>query len=255
MSFKFNFSANTGYLWKELPFLDRLAMAKKYDFETVEFHDEPYKENIKKLQLVLSELDLKVNGINIRMGETFGCAAISEYSEKYQHDINEAIKVAIELKVPAIHVMSGITTADDANKTFISSLEYALENSTQTILIEPVCNEQLPGYFLRTIEQASEILKIINHPRLKILFDCYHVYKESGDLMDAFAKNVDCIGHVQISAAETRAEPLPGKLNYSKILPQMQRLGYKGAFGCEYRPLAKTEDGLAWRDSFRRDVT
>ena len=120
MSFKFNFSANTGYLWKELPFLERLAMAKKYDFETVEFHDEPYKENIKKLQLVLSELDLKVNGINIRMGETFGCAAISKYSEKYQHDINEAIKVAIELKVPAIHVMSGITTADDANKTFIS---------------------------------------------------------------------------------------------------------------------------------------
>ena len=48
MSFKFNFSANTGYLWKELPFLERLAMAKKYDFETVEFHDEPYKENIKK---------------------------------------------------------------------------------------------------------------------------------------------------------------------------------------------------------------
>ena len=47
MSFKFNFSANTGYLWKELPFLERLAMAKKYDFETVEFHDEPYKENIK----------------------------------------------------------------------------------------------------------------------------------------------------------------------------------------------------------------
>ena len=42
------------------------------------------------------------------MGETFGCAAISEYSEKYQRDINEAIKVAIELKVPAIHVMSGI---------------------------------------------------------------------------------------------------------------------------------------------------
>ena len=113
----------------------------------------------------------------------------------------------------------------------------------------------MPGYFLRTIEQASEILKIINHPRLKILFDCYHVYTESGDLMDAFAKDVDRIGHVQISAAEKRAEPLPGKLNYSKILPQMQKLGYRGAFGCEYRPLAKTEDGLAWRDNFLRDTT
>ena len=158
MSFKYNFSANTGYLWKELPFLDRLAMAKKYDFESVEFHDEPYKENIKKLKLVLSELDLKVNGINIRMGETFGCAAISEYSEKYQHDINEAIKVAIELKVPAIHVMSGITAADDANKTFISSLEYALENSTQTILIEPVCKEPVSYTHLRAPETDSYLV-------------------------------------------------------------------------------------------------
>jgi len=34
----------------------------------------------------------------------------------------------------------------------------------------------------------------------------------------------------------------------------MEALGYKGAFGCEYRPHATTEDGLAWRDNFRRDT-
>ena len=72
--------------------------------------------------------------------------------------------------------------------------------------------------------------------------------------MDAFAKHVSNIGHVQISAAENRAEPHPGILNYSKILPQMEALGYEGAFGCEYRPQATTEDGLAWRDNFRRDT-
>ena len=63
-----------------------------------------------------------------------------------------------------------------------------------------------------------------------------------------------CIGHIQISAAENRAEPHPGILNYSEILPQMEALGYKGAFGCEYRPHATTENGLAWRDNFRRDT-
>jgi hydroxypyruvate isomerase len=200
------------------------------------------------------KLDLPVNGMNVRMGETFGCAAISKDSKKYEHDLNDAVKIAMKLKIPTIHVMSGITTADDAGKTLISSLEYALENSTQIILIEPVCNEQLPGYFLRTIEQAAEIIRIINHPRLKILFDCYHVYKESENLMDAFAKNVESIGHVQISAAENRAEPVPGHFDYSTILPQMETLGYNGAFGCEYRPSAKTEDGLTWRNDFRRDA-
>jgi len=255
MSYNYNFSANTGYLWKELPFLNRLSMAKKYGFETIEFHDEPHKENLKELHSILSKLDLPVNGMNVRMGETFGCAALSKHSDKFRNDIDDAVEIATALNIPSIHVMSGITKADDANETFVASLNYALENSTQIILIEPVCNEQLSGYFLRTIEQAAEILKTINHPRLKILFDCYHVYKESENLMDAFAKHVSNIGHVQISAAENRAEPLPGKLNYSKILPQMQKLGYSGAFGCEYRPLTKTEDGLAWRDNFRRDAT
>ena len=254
MNFTHNFSANTGYLWKELSFIDRLAIAKKYGCASLEFHDEPHYENLTELQSILSKLELPVNGMNVRMGETFGCAALSEYNEKYLNDINDAVEIATALNIPAIHVMSGITNADDANETFISSIIYALENSTQIILIEPVCNEQLPGYFLKTIEQAAGILKTINHPRLKILFDCYHIYKESENLMDAFAKHVSNIGHIQISAAENRAEPHPGILNYSKILPQMEALGYKGAFGCEYRPHTTTEDGLAWRDNFRRDT-
>ena len=177
MNFTHNFSANTGYLWKELSFIDRLAIAKKYGFESLEFHDEPHYENLTELQSILSKLELPVNGMNVRMGETFGCAALSEYNEKYLNDINDAVEIATALNIPAIHVMSGITNAGDANETFISSLIYALENSTQIILIEPVCNEQLPGYFLKTIEQAARILKTINHPRLKILFDCYHIYK------------------------------------------------------------------------------
>ena len=102
MSFKYNFSANTGYLWKELPFLERLAMAKKYDFETVEFHDEPYKENIKKLQLVLSELDLKVNGINIRMGEKRNVKDLSK------------ITLRIGVKTCGVHfiILGGILSGD-----------------------------------------------------------------------------------------------------------------------------------------------
>ena len=110
--------------------------------------------------------------------------------------------------------------------------------------------DRLSGYFLRTIEQAAAIIDKIDHPRLKIMFDCYHIYKESGDLVKNFADHADKIGHVQIAAAENRAEPFPGALNYSDILPEFKRLGYQGAFGCEYRPSGSTEGGLGWRDPF-----
>ena len=247
----FNFSANTGYLWKELPFIDRLKMAKHHAFSSLEFHDEPHKENLAGLKNLLSEIELNVNGMNARMGDTFGCAAIPDQSDKARNEIKEAITIAEDLGAKALHILSGVTEYNKTSiSTYISNLNFALDNSKISILIEPVCEEQLSGYFLRTIDQAAAIIDKIDHPRLKIMFDCYHIYKESGDLVKNFADHADKIGHVQIAAAENRAEPFPGALNYSDILPEFKRLGYQGAFGCEYRPSGSTEGGLGWRDLF-----
>ena len=247
----FNFSANTGYLWKELPFIDRIKMAKRHAFCSLEFHDEPHKENLAGLKNLLSEIELNVNGMNARMGDTFGCAAIPDQSDKARNEIKEAITIAEDLGAKALHILSGVTEYNKTSiSTYISNLKFALDNSKISILIEPVCEEQLSGYFLRTIDQAAAIIDKIDHPRLKIMFDCYHIYKESGDLVKNFADHADKIGHVQIAAAENRAEPFPGALNYSDILPEFKRLGYQGAFGCEYRPSGPTEGGLGWRDPF-----
>ena len=248
---EFNFSANTGYLWKELPFIDRIKMAKVHTFNSLEFHDEPHEVNLAELKKLLSDSELNVNGMNVRMGDTFGCAAIPDQSDKAQNEIKDAITIAEDLGAKALHILSGVTKHNQNSiNTFISNLKFALDNSKILILIEPVCEEQLPGYFLRTIDQAAAIIDTIDHPRLKIMFDCYHIYKESGDLVKNFADHANKIGHVQIAAAENRAEPFPGALNYSDILPEFKRLGYQGAFGCEYRPSGSTEGGLGWRDPF-----
>ena len=226
-------------------------MAKRHAFCSLEFHDEPHKENLAGLKNLLSEIELNVNGMNARMGDTFGCAAIPDQSDKARNEIKDAITIAEDLGAKALHILSGVTEYNQTSiNTFISNLKFALDNSKISILIEPVCEEQLSGYFLRTIDQAAAIIDKIDHPRLKIMFDCYHIYKESGDLVKNFADHADKIGHVQIAAAENRAEPFPGALNYSDILPEFKRLGYQGAFGCEYRPSGSTEGGLGWRDPF-----
>ena len=105
----FNFSANTGYLWKELPFIDRIKMAKRHAFNSLEFHDEAHKENLNELKSLLSETELNVNGMNVRMGDTFGCAAIPDQSEKAKNEIKEAIKIAEDLGAKALHILSGVT--------------------------------------------------------------------------------------------------------------------------------------------------
>ena len=201
----FNFSANTGYLWKELPFLDRIRNAKKHGFHSVELHDEAHFEDLGDLKSLLKEVGLPVNSMNIRMGPSFGCAAIPDRQHIAQQDIREAARLAQEIGSKALHILSGFSEqTPEAFETFVENLEYALDHSTLTIVIEPVCEEQLPGYFLRTLEQAGQVLDAINNPRLKIMFDCYHVFIQSGDLLEHFSRYVDKIGHIQIAGRAAR---------------------------------------------------
>ena len=248
------FSANTGYLWTDHPFLDRIKLAKLHGFHSVEFHDEPHFEDLGTLKKALSELALPVNSMNVYMGDSFGCAAMPERMTMAQKEIKEALRIAEDIGAKALHILAGIGPhTPEGFATFVSNLKYALEHSHLSIVIEPVCEEQLPGYFLSTLDQASTVLKEITNPRLKILFDCYHVFTQSGDVLKNFAAHSDRIGHVQIAAAEARAEPFPGELDYSFLLPRFQALGYDGAFGCEYRPKSITEAGLSWRDQFSKE--
>ena len=244
------FSANTGYLWQDRTFLDRIRLAKLYGFHSIEFHDEALKEDRVELKEVLSETELRVNSLNIRVGKTFGCAAIPDQADQAKQDIDQAIQIAEDIGSSAVHILAGITDEPRAGDAYRSALQYALKGTKLMVLIEPVCNEQLPGFYLRTIDQAGQVLTDVNHPNLKIMFDCYHIFHESGELEANFAAYAKQIGHVQIAAAEDRAEPFFGVIDYKNLLPQFQKMGYSGAFGCEYRPRGKTDVGLSWRSVF-----
>jgi hydroxypyruvate isomerase len=77
-------------------------------------------------------------------------------------------------------------------------------------------------------------------------FDFYHVQIEGGDLTTRFACHHAVIGHVQVAAVPSRAEPDEGEVNYPAIFDMLDRSGYAGFVGCEYRPRQRTEEGLGW---------
>ena len=240
------FSANTGFLWPELPFLDRIRAAARAGFDAVEFHDEAQNADPKALREVLIETGLSVCGLNVRMGPTAGCAAIPGCEIQARADIDAAIAMAELVDAGAIHVLSGNTDAPGAAATLVTNLRYALAQTSRTILIEPICRAANPAYFLHDLDQATAILAQIDHPRLKILFDCFHIETEHGDSAARFAAVVQQVGHVQIASVPGRNEPGTGTLDYRLLLPAMRMAGYEGAFGAEYRPLSQTDDGLGW---------
>ncbi|HHI82141.1 MAG TPA: isomerase, partial [Rhizobiales bacterium] len=230
------FSANTGFLWKELPFLERIRHAAATGFDALEFHDEAQDADRSALRAALAEAGLPVLGLNCAMRETAGCAAMAGQEAQARRDIIAAAQTASDIEALAIHVLSGKAGGRDARARYLSALEFALENTPQIILIEPISPSKIPGYFLTTIEQAAGIIRDIGSPRLKIMFDCFHIMAESGAVVQPFMAHADMIGHVQIASFPGRNEPGHCGPDYAQIIPAFQQAGYQGAYGCEYIP-------------------
>lgn len=114
------------------------------------------------------------------------------------------------------------------------------------LVIEPLNHYDATGYFLKTADQAADIIAEIGSDSLKLMFDCYHLQIMQGDISRLLEKMMPITGHIQIAAVPSRAETDEGELDYSNILKFIDSLGYEGFIGAEYKPRGTTDEGLAW---------
>jgi len=115
-----------------------------------------------------------------------------------------------------------------------------------TLLIEPINARDRPGYYLNRVEHAADIIARAERPNIRIQFDFYHVQIVGGDLIRRFEAHLPVVGHVQVAAVPSRHEPDEGEVNYPAVFAMLDRVGYHGYVGAEYRPRGRTEDGLGW---------
>ncbi|MEO0911770.1 MAG: TIM barrel protein [Pseudomonadota bacterium] len=253
------FSANIGFLWADLPLVERIFAAKAAGFDAVEAHF-PYDVPAADVKAALAETGFKMLGINTHPGDLaagdFGLAAVPDRLSEAREAIDQAIEYAEEIGAGAVHVMAGKSAGNpDEPDTFLNNLAYALRAAGKAgvdIYIEPINTRDVPNYFLRSLESAAGICQTLdNHPGLKIMFDCYHLQILGGDLLTRYKNHASRIGHIQIASAPARAEPDGGEVNYPWLLPALQAAGYKGFFGAEYKPASTMEEGLGWLETYR----
>ena len=104
----------------------------------------------------------------------------------------------------------------------------------------------IPGFFLTGTSQAKTIIEEVGSPNLAFQYDVYHMQIMEGDLARTIESNLDLIRHVQIADNPGRNEPGTGEINYPFIFDLLDRIGYEGWVGCEYRPAVGTVEGLSW---------
>ena len=116
-----------------------------------------------------------------------------------------------------------------------------------TVMIEPINSRiDMPGYWLDDVNKALHLLDAIARPNVKLQLDLYHAQIIQGDLARTIEANLGRIGHLQIADNPGRHEPGTGEISYPFLFGLLDRLGYAGWVGCEYKPMTTTEAGLGW---------
>ena len=245
------YSANLGFLWTELPLPAAIRAAKRAGFAAVECHW-PYDVPAAEVAQAMAATGLPMLGLNTARGETFGLSALPGQEGAARAAIDQAVAYARAVNCRAIHVMAGKTEGPAADAAFAANLRYASALAPEkTLLIEPLNARDVPGYYLGTTTKARAIIDHLALPNLKIMFDCYHVQISEGDLTRRLSDLLPLIGHVQIAAVPSRAEPDRGEVDYRHILGHLTNLGWTIPIGAEYRPAGTTEQGLGWMERLR----
>jgi hydroxypyruvate isomerase len=245
------FAANLGHLFTERPLMERFGAAAAAGYTAVELQF-PYDTPPSAVKAELARLGLTQLGVNTPQSPESGLAALPGRERDFEAAFTRALDYIVAVGGTAIHCMAGVVPPEQrpaAERVFIANLTRAAAaaaKSNITLLIEPINPRDRPNYFLSHVEHAADLVGKIGAPNLRVQFDFYHNQITGGDLIKRFEKYLAVIGHVQIAAVPSRHEPDEGEINYPAVFEAVDRLGYAGWIGCEYKPRGRTEEGLGW---------
>lgn len=250
-----NFAANLTMLFNEVPFLDRFGAAARAGFSAVEYLF-PYDYDPQDLAGRLREHGLRQALHNLPAGNWAagerGIACHPDRVAEFADGVSRAIDYARALGCAQVNCLAGIVPASvraaDAHATFVHNLKQAaarLGEAGIRLVIEPINTRDIPGFFLTNTRQALAILDEVG-ANVSLQYDVYHMQIMEGDLARTIERTLPRIGHIQIADPPLRHEPGTGEINYRFLLNWIDRLGYTGWIGLEYKPAGRTEDGLRW---------
>jgi hydroxypyruvate isomerase len=256
------FAANLSLLFNELPFLDRFEAAARAGFEGVEFLF-PYEYEPEDIAARLKANGLTQVLFNLHAGNwnagDRGIAIFPNLTAEFRDSVPRAIRYAKALNCKQIHCLAGIAPLNAEHralrKTYVENLRFAadaLDAEGLRLLIEPINTRDIPGYFIDTTAKAADIIESVDAKNLFLQYDVYHMQIMEGDLAPTISKYLDKIAHVQIADTPGRHEPGTGEINYPFIFEHLDRAGYKGWIGCEYKPKTTTYESLSWFRDMRQ---
>ena len=250
------FAANVSMLFTEAPFLDRFALAARAGFAAVECQF-PYEAPAAEIRARLDDLGLAMVLHNLPAGDWAsgdrGLACLPQRASEFRSGVPRAIAYAHALGVRQVNCLAGIAPADadtaQLRRTLVDNLRFtarAFAAEGLRLLVEPINTFDMPGFFVNRTAQCVALLDDVGEPDVFVQYDAYHAQRMEGELAGTLARYLPRIAHVQVADNPGRHEPGTGEIRFDFLFSELERLGYDGWIGCEYRPAGRTDVGLDW---------
>jgi hydroxypyruvate isomerase len=252
------FAANLSMMFNEVPFAERFEAAAKAGFDAVEYLF-PYELPAATVGELLRRHRLTQALFNLPPGDWAagerGMAALPGRQEEFRQSVVTALAYAGATGCRTLHMMAGNASAGDPKtySTYLERLGWAADLAREkgvTIVIEPINHRDMPEYFLNDFNMAIEIIAACGRPNVRLQYDIYHRQILHGDVSKSLESMLPIIAHIQVASVPLRHEPGTGELNDFHLFALLDRIGYDGFVGCEYRPAGETLRGLSWLDAW-----
>lgn len=238
-------------------FEDKVQIAGSVGLQSVELVDEHVSWNdteIRQKKKLLESFGLLADTIIATPNWTKRDVSMVNpaHHEAFLADVRSAISSAQVLNVPQIILMSGNEQEGISRQKQYESMVEAAKRASElaskteiTLIIEPLNSKvDHKGYFLTTCTEGLKLVKEVDNPHFRLLFDIYHEQVQTGTVIPVLEQAWPHVAVFHVADAPGRHEPGTGKIDWPAIYKTIAKAGYSGYVCMEYLPTASPADSL-----------
>jgi len=234
-------------VFKDTPFEQKLDKIAEAGYKNAELVGEYRKWSDKEFERVLA----KKKELGLNFDTTAGLRhAVGNPGERDSllADVKKELPIMERLNCPAVIIMSGNVVPGMPRETQHQSCIEGLKRAASIVegkqingkpirlLLENIDPEENPRYYLTSVAEGFEIVRAVNHPQVRLLYDFFHEQISEGNLIEKLKKNIEYTGLVHIADVPGRHIPGTGEINYENIYKTLAELKYDRIVAMEFLP-------------------
>ncbi|HJS46055.1 MAG TPA: TIM barrel protein [Rhizomicrobium sp.] len=241
-----DYAVNLDTWFRQVPFEQRFALAKQHNFKFIEFWPADRSNGTKAAAI----RDLcNANGLTVVQ---FAPAWPNFADPAKLPDLLKTTEAAIadartlgctQFTVTGHSLIEGMSREAQlaGYQAGLTRMAPMLEAAGMTALVEPFNRVNHLNHLLNGSQPGLPMMRAINSPCVKLLWDFYHMQLEDGDLIEKFTSGIDQVAYVQIGDVPGRHQPGTGEVNHANLLKAVRAAGYRGKIGLEFMPLDRDD--------------